>query len=312
MAEYFINAMYPDFVVHHSPAMPVTPLALEPEPHREQEPIEQPEPEPMIFESLDSMACPAEEELDAPADDEDDRPRISRDERLKAEATTLEHMTLHSSKNPFCEHCRRGRMLKRYAHRLRNEPEDEEVPYQRAEKFGDIIEADNIFPTVESRGLSGEQSALVVRDRYSGVSLVYPQMNRDEDSNYDSLKHFAGRTLSGKTDTVFCSDTAPELTKAATRLCWVPDPSAPNYWPHNTYVERDVRTIKELCRPSHIQAGFHRRLWTLSVDYTAKARSFFSDAPISRQEKGTDAEKLKAGKTRWELLDRDLRARGIH
>ena len=301
MAEYFINAMYPDFVVHHSPAMPVTTFAHEPEPHREQEPIEQPEPEPMIFESLDSMACPAEEELDAPADDEDDRPRISRDERLKAEATTLEHMTLHSSKNPFCEHCRRGRMLKRYAHRLRNEPEDEEVPYQRAEKFGDIIEADNIFPTVESRGLSGEQSALVVRDRYSGVSLVYPQMNRDEDSNYDSLKHFAGRTLSGKTDTVFCSDTAPELTKAATRLCWVPDPSAPNYWPHNTYVERDVRTIKELCRPSHIQAGFHRRLWTLSVDYTAKARSFFSDAPISRHEKGTDAEKLKAGKTRWEL-----------
>ena len=55
----------------------------------------------MIFESLDSMACPTEEELDAPADDEDDRPRISRDERLKAEATTLEHMTLHSSKESF-------------------------------------------------------------------------------------------------------------------------------------------------------------------------------------------------------------------
>ena len=212
------------------------------------------------------------EDGDALADDEDDRVRESRDERLKKEAQTLEHMTLHDRKNPFCEHCCRGRMLKRYAHRFRADPEEGDMPYEKAKEFGSIIEADNIFPAVESRGMGGEICALIVRDRYSGVSIAYPQSSRDEDSNYESLKNFAGYALSGRTDTVFCSDTAQELTNAASRLCWVLDPSAPNYWPHNAHLERDVRTLKELSRPSHIQAGFHKRLWTLTVDYVSMRR----------------------------------------
>ena len=47
-------------------------------------------------------------------------------------------------------------MIKRYAHRHRPEPEDEEVVYNIAKEFGSIIEADHIFPAVESRGLGGE------------------------------------------------------------------------------------------------------------------------------------------------------------
>ena len=201
---------------------------------------------------------------EAPADDEDDRVRESTDERLKREALSLEHMTLHDRKNPFCEHCCRGRMLQRYAHRFRADPEEGEAPYERAKAFGDIIEAQNIFPSVVSRGIGGELCALVVRDRFSGVSFAYPQNSRDEDSNYESLKHFAGYPLSGRTDTIYCSDTAQELTNAASRLCWVLDPSAPNYWPHNAHLERDVRALKELNRPSHIQAGSRKKLWTLT------------------------------------------------
>ena len=54
---------------------------------------------------------------------------------------------------------------------------------QKKEKshMSDIIEADNIFPSAESRGMGGELCALVVRDRYSGVSFTYPQSSRDED-----------------------------------------------------------------------------------------------------------------------------------
>ena len=167
--------------------------------------------------------------------------------------------------------------------------------------MSDIIEADNIFPSAESRGMGGELCALVVRDRYSGVSFAYPQSSRDEDSNYESLKRFAGYPLSGRTHTIFCSDTAQELTNAASRLCWVLDPSAPNYWRHNAHLERDVRTLKELSRPSHIQAGFHKGVWTLTVDNVSKARSFFSPASIANDEKGTDAEERKAGKTRWHV-----------
>ena len=106
----------------------------------------------------------------------------------------------------------------RDAHRFRADPEEGEVPYERAKAFGDIVEADNIFPSVESRGMGGELCALVVRDRFSGVSFAYLQSSRDEDSNCESLKHAAGYPLSGRTDTIFCSDTAQELTNAAFKV----------------------------------------------------------------------------------------------
>ena len=84
-------------------------------------------------------------------------------------------------------------------------------------------------------------------------------------------------------------------------MCWVPDPSGPNSWPHNSHLEREVRTVKELCRPSHIQAGFHRGLWPVSLDFVAKARSFFTAAPIAAYERGTPIEANKSGKARWEI-----------
>ena len=220
---------------------------------------------------------------------------------MAREARSLDHMMLHHRKNPMCEHCQRGRMLKRYFHRVRDEPEEGELPYVRPTKFGDVVEADHVFPSVESQGLSGEQAALLVRDRFSGVSLVYPQTERSVDSNYHALKHFGGYNLSGNTGVVFHSDNAQELTKAADMMCWVPDPSGPNAWPHNSHVEREVRTVKELCRPSHIQAGFHRRMWPVSLDFVAKARSFFTAAPIAAYERGTPVEANKSGKTRWEI-----------
>ena len=164
-------ALYPDMVSNHCPAMPVIEQQCQHE-HREKEPDEAPSLGPFIYDSVDTFACPAEmSDGEAPADDEDDRPREARDERLKREACSLEHMMLHDRKNPFCEHCCRGRMLRRYCHRHRAAPDDADVPYERADEFGRIIEADNIFPSAESRGMNGEQCALVVRDRFSGVSL---------------------------------------------------------------------------------------------------------------------------------------------
>ena len=93
----------------------------------------------------------------------------------------------------------------------------------------------------------------------------------------------AGRTL--------CFTPTPP--RSSQRLQWVPDPSGRSSWPHNTQVEREVRTVKELCRPSHM----------VSVDYVAKkARSFiFTAAPIADYEKGTAVEEDKTGKTRCEV-----------
>eukprot|EP00434_Breviolum_minutum_P040269 symbB.v1.2.035778.t1/scaffold4900.1/size33223/1 len=257
MCEYIMRALYPDIVVKNVPAMPVVAFEESEQQHRENEPEKNTYAMPMVIEYVDTLASAAMQ-ADSDADDEAEL-RESREARLAREARSLDHMMLHHRKNPMCEHCQRGRMLKRYFHRVRDEPEEGELPYVRPTKFGDVVEADHVFPSVESQGLSGEQAALLVRDRFSGVSFVYPQTERSVDSNYQALKHFGGYMLSGNTGVVFHSDNAQELTKAADMMCWVPDPSGPNAWPHNSHVEREVRTVKELCRPSLVEMAWRRR-----------------------------------------------------
>ena len=63
-------------------------------------------------------------------------------------------------------------MLKRYCERIRQIDGDDERLIHRPTTFGDITEADRAFPPQEARGLSDEQSALVVRDRFSGAVMV--------------------------------------------------------------------------------------------------------------------------------------------
>ena len=165
MCEYVMHALHPDIIAQYVPAMPVSPIPDEPQVHREREPKEKPENDSSIFDSIDPLAAAARLGSDEePADDEAED-HETRDDRLRREATSLEHLTLHDRKNPFCEFCQRGRMLKRYCKRARQiDDEDGERLIHRPTTFGDIIEADHMFPSQEAKGLSDEQSALVVRE----------------------------------------------------------------------------------------------------------------------------------------------------
>ena len=55
-----------------------------------------------------------------------------------------------------------------------------------------------------------------------------------------------------------------------------------------------------MARPAHVAAGFHRKLWLLWVDFTAKARAFYGLCPVLRHERDTETAKLKQGKTRYD------------
>ena len=157
-----------------------------------------------------------------------------------------------------------------------------------------------MFPSTESQGLAGEKAALVIRDRYSGVVAVYCMASRAETNNYEALKHFGGTRLNGRTETAFRSDAATELQAAASRMCWTVSTALPGSFPHNAHVERESRTIKELSRPSHLQAGFHKRLWTITVRYVSQARTFWGMAPIQikrgAQTQGTSSLIRQGGK----------------
>jgi len=226
---------------------------------------------------------------------------LPKSERLRAEAKSLDHMVLHDCKNGDCEACLRGRMLSKYTHSVRPDDDDEDPVYTKPTKYGLLLSADNIIASAENAGAGNERTALHIRDHYSGVTITYPQADRTEDSNYKSMKHFAGVNLTGSSETIIKTDNSSELTNPARWLAWNSDPSRANSWPHNSSCERDIRSLKEMSRPSHLQAGFWRKLWPLSLDYTSKARSFFSDAPIYDYEKGTEVEEAKKNKSRFEV-----------
>ena len=135
-------------------------------------------------------------------------------------------MILHDRKNPHCEACQRGRMVRRYTHSVRSY--DEKEPVRTA--YGEI---DGI-----SRA-SGKESTPAIRDRYSGVVAVYPMASRAELNNYEALKHFGGTRLKGRTETAFRSDAATELQAAASRMCWTVSSALPDSFRHNAHVERE-------------------------------------------------------------------------
>ena len=67
------------------------------------------------------------------------------------------------------------------------------------------------------------------------------------------------------------SDCAKESLKAVRSLGWLSDAWLPRRWPHNSALERSIRTYQEVCRSLHLQAGFscHPPLWPITCDYAA-------------------------------------------
>ena len=147
-------------------------------------------------------------------------------------------------------------------------------------------------PPTESQGLLGEKVALVIRDGYS--------VNRIR--VFDGLEGIA-EAQGRRAETAFRSDTSTELQAAASRMCWTVSSALPDSFPHNAHVERELRAIEELSRPSHLQAGFHKRLWAVTVRHVSQARSFWGMAPINK-ERGADAGNFKLEKARWEVMAR--------
>ena len=63
------------------------------------------------------------------------------------------------------------------------------------------------------------------------------------------------------------SDQAHEFQASCSQLGFQHEPTLENRWPHNARLERELRTIEEITRAVHLQAGFHlfQDLWPLSV-----------------------------------------------
>ena len=81
------------------------------------------------------------------------------------------------------------------------------------------------------------------------------------------------------------SDNAREFQASCNVLGFVHEPTLARRFPHNSKLERDIRTLEEITRSVHLGAGFHvvKDLWKCAVSYASVAMNQYH--PL----RGTDA-----------------------
>eukprot|EP00972_Heterocapsa_arctica_P065881 9722061-Heterocapsa_arctica.AAC.1 len=81
--------------------------------------------------------------------------RTEKETRLRVEATSVYHQSLHLPFNPFCLHCA-AKKKSQPARRRRDDPEDPTTP----EQFGDLVSCDHVVLRQPDAGLDGERAGL--------------------------------------------------------------------------------------------------------------------------------------------------------
>ena len=220
-----------------------------------------------------------EEQADDEAEEEEP---LNREQRLRREAATINHQMCHYPKNPTCQICQRSRVYKRKTTKVRTDPLEDRGSLEPVTSFGERIATD--FIIVRKLKDGRENVVQVVRDEFSGWLRAYPTANRDTDSVVRNLLAFLGPSY--HQPCIMCkSDQAPEIVAACKRLGFVHEESLENRFPHNAQLERDIRTLEEIARSSHLSAGFEMipDLWTHSVNYAATVLNAFQ-VPAGKEE----------------------------
>ena len=178
---------------------------------------------------------------------------LTKHRKLVKEAQSLEHRLSHFPKNPACPTCQRSRMYRKRVAAKRADPLADRGMLPEVTQFGERIATD--FIIVRKLKDGKENATQVVRDEYSGWVRAYPIAKRDTDTVSRNLLLFLGPAYDRTT--VMCkSDQAIEILAACKRLGFVHEDTLENRFPHNSQLERDIRTIEEIARATRLGAGF--------------------------------------------------------
>ena len=218
-------------------------------------------------------------EGDADSEDGDQDPK-DRYARLLQDAASVEHKRLHIPKNPTCEICQRSRMYRRRTNSKRHDPLESRGMLPEVTAFGERLACDFIIVS-KSRTEGRDNVVLVVRDEFSGFVRAFPLGSRSSENINKHLLAFLGPSYYKQPSIMVKSDQAHEFQASCSQLGFQHEPTLENRWPHNARLERELRTIEEITRAVHLQAGFHlfQDLWPLSVSHAAFMISCFHKTP---------------------------------
>ena len=167
-------------------------------------------------------------------------------------------MLTHSPINPHCDACKRAKLTRKPARRVRRDPES--LP----KRFGDLINADHIISqSDDAQGLMGERDALIIVDRYSDYIDVFPVMRKTTEDAHAGFVEFLGTDK--PTDMYIWSDSSPELNKAVKQLLLPHGRATPGRHQAKSYCERTVRRVVEGTRALLENAGLPQCFWSLAV-----------------------------------------------
>ncbi|CAE6921679.1 RE1 [Symbiodinium sp. CCMP2592] len=127
-------------------------------------------------------------------------------------------------------------------------------------------------PDDDAPAVDGPEDEEVIRDEFSGLLRAYVGKRTAENAARNLLQ-FVGAAASDTPNVLVKTDCDRSLTSAISQVGWAQEPSLQNRWPHNSQLERHIRTLEETTRASHLGAGFHllQGLWPVSVAYAANA-----------------------------------------
>ena len=200
--------------------------------------------------------------------------------RLLKESASIEHMRLHIPKNPACEICQRSRMYKKRTSSKRYDPLHSRGDLEAVTDFGERLACDFIIVS-KARTEGRNNVVLIVRDEHSGYIRAFPCGTKASETINKHLLSFLGPSYQKVPSIMVKSDQAKEFLASCSQLGFQHEPTLENRFPHNTQLEREIRTVEEITRALHLQSGFHmfQDLWSLSVTHAALMVSCFHAKP---------------------------------
>ena len=104
------------------------------------------------------------------ADVEEAEIKSSEEARLRAEAISLEHLTCHLPKNPYCQSCSRAKLFRHHHSRRRARGSFRDD----SEKFEDKVIADSLVANGRNLSFEGFSSAVISYDIATTLTEPFP------------------------------------------------------------------------------------------------------------------------------------------
>ena len=182
-------------------------------------------------------------------------------------ARGLPHLLTHKPKNPHCIGCRVAKM--------RDVPHYTGAFDRTPAKWGDLITCDHIDSrNNEMTGLHGEKNALVIKDFWSGLVMIYPAITKDGPETEEAIADFLGSKPCRRSfHRYMYSDQERAILKACRSLKLHSETSQAGVPRNNAMIERTVQDVLAGTRTLLRTAGLPSCFWT----YASKTYCFLDN-----------------------------------